>query len=64
MMNLEGYRTYIAAAALFLIGLVGYIDPGAAAFVGQQTGIEPQTIFIVCSLLMAGLRKITATHNA
>jgi uncharacterized protein (DUF302 family) len=60
MANLEGYRTYIAAIALFLIGIVGYIDPSAAAFVAQQTDIEPATILLICGLLMAGLRKITA----
>jgi hypothetical protein len=64
MVGLEGYRTYIASAALFLVGLVAYIDPTAAAYIGNQFGIEPATILLFCGLLMAGLRKITATCKA
>lgn len=57
---IEGYRTYITAIALALIGFVGYIDPAAAAYVGQLTGMDGATILMICGLIMAGLRKITA----
>lgn len=58
--SLEGYRTYITAVALALIGFVGFIDPAAAAYVGQLTGMDATTILMICGLIMAGLRKITA----
>lgn len=58
-MTLEGYKTYITAAALFIIGLAGYIDPSAANFISQQIGVDSQTILMICALLMAGLRRIT-----
>jgi hypothetical protein len=57
---LKGYRTYITAIALALIGFAGFIDPAAAAYVGQLTGMDATTILMICGLVMAGLRKITA----
>ena len=56
---LPGSKTYIIAVAMFIIGLAGYIDPGAAGFIGDLVGMDPTNVLMIAALVMAGLRKIT-----
>lgn len=56
---IPGSKTYIVAAAMFIIGLAGYIDPGAAGFIGNLIGMDPANVLMIAALVMAGLRKIT-----
>lgn len=56
---LPGSKTYIIAVAMFIIGLAGYIDPGAAGFIGDLIGMDPANVLMIAALVMAALRKIT-----
>jgi hypothetical protein len=56
---LPGSKTYIIAVAMFIIGLAGYIDPGAAKFIGDLIGMDPANVLMIAALIMAFLRKIT-----
>lgn len=61
---LPGSKTYIIAVAMFIIGLAGYIDPGAAEFIGGLVGMDPANILMIAALIMAFLRKITNSPSA
>jgi hypothetical protein len=61
---LPGSKTYIIAVAMFIIGLAGYIDPGAAEFIGGLVGMDPANILMIAALTMAFLRKITNSPSA
>ena len=63
MVKITGYRTYAVSIALVIIGAVGYIDPGLANYVGGQVGMSGTTILMICGLIMAGLRKLTAAET-
>ena len=56
---LPGSKTYIIAVAMFIMGLAGYIDPGAADFIGGLIGMDPANVLMIAALIMAFLRKIT-----
>ena len=56
---LPGSKTYIVALAMFIMGFAGYIDPGAAEFIGNLIGMDPTNVLMVAALIMAFLRKIT-----
>jgi hypothetical protein len=56
---LPGSKTYIIAVAMFIMGLAGYIDPGAADFIGGLIGMDPANVLMIAALVMAFLRKLT-----
>ncbi|HON37119.1 MAG TPA: hypothetical protein PLY52_12535 [Methanothrix sp.] len=56
---LPGSKTYIVAIAMLIIGFAGYIDPGAADFIGGLVGMDPANVLMIAALVMAFLRKLT-----
>lgn len=62
-MAMEGYKTYLTAAAMIILGLAGYIDPGMAEFIGQLTGIDGAVLLMVAGVIMAVLRNYTKTES-
>jgi hypothetical protein len=56
---LPGSKTYIVALAMFIMGFAGYINPGAAEFIGNLIGMDPANVLMIAALVMAALRKIT-----
>ena len=62
---LEGYKHYISAFVMMILGLGGAIDPSAAnivvAFFAQfGLSVSPATILMVCALIVVGLKRLQA----
>lgn len=61
-MQLKGWRTYIAAALVFITGLLEFVDEVAAAdYIGGYIGLEGSIILMACGAVFGILRKLTDT---
>jgi hypothetical protein len=68
-MILEGYKTYLVAFAMLLIGLLGNISPESLNLISNFLGeiglpTSTATLILVIGLIMTGLRKVTAMEKA